>query len=282
MKGLLHRLAARAAGTAAPVRSDARLPFGGVNLAWGETDAAPKPLVMTPTAVARHPAQAHEAARPSTQRDGSEIVAPAPIRDRRLMPSPQLTLRTNLLPPVPQGARDDGPSASPTTSPAVPSAPVDQSDPMLSRLVEGRPPDAMQVTPIHAARSDRPARRPLEPPVPPPSPRPGAAMHSNEEPPLLVPRVATERVAAAVRGPIDPGHDDKGLPLRSRVPATAREPIGPNAGAPAADESTEVHIHIGRIEVTAAQEAPSPRNRPSRKQAPRMSLDAYLAARSKS
>jgi hypothetical protein len=65
------------------------------------------------------------------------------------------------------------------------------------------------------------------------------------------------------------------------LPAAVRGPVGPNVAAQAAaDEPTEVHIHIGRIEVTAVHEAPAPRTLPSRKQAP-MSLDAYLAARSK-
>jgi len=62
--------------------------------------------------------------------------------------------------------------------------------------------------------------------------------------------------------------------------AAARGPLGPDAGTPAADEPAEVHIHIGRIEVTAVPEAPPPRRRPAKKQAP-MSLDAYLAARSR-
>ncbi|WP_157633638.1 hypothetical protein [Thioflavicoccus mobilis] len=46
-----------------------------------------------------------------------------------------------------------------------------------------------------------------------------------------------------------------------------------------ADAATpEVHVHIGRIEVTAVQE-PAPARRAPRRAAPTMSLDDYLARR---
>jgi hypothetical protein len=48
----------------------------------------------------------------------------------------------------------------------------------------------------------------------------------------------------------------------------------------AASQETEVHIHIGRIDVTALHEAPRPKARP-RERAQPVSLDAFLAARSK-
>jgi hypothetical protein len=43
-------------------------------------------------------------------------------------------------------------------------------------------------------------------------------------------------------------------------------------------ETTEVHVHIGRIEVTAVHEAPTPKAKPSAARKP-MSLDDYLARR---
>ena len=52
------------------------------------------------------------------------------------------------------------------------------------------------------------------------------------------------------------------------------------SAVPGRDEGTEVHIHIGRIEVTAVREAAAPRARRPAAQAP-TSLDAYLAARSR-
>jgi len=70
--------------------------------------------------------------------------------------------------------------------------------------------------------------------------------------------------------------------------ATAGEPIRPSArgsreaqlgNAPTpTSEPTEVHVHIGRIEVTAVAEATPARSKPRTGKAP-MSLDEYLAQR---
>jgi hypothetical protein len=68
----------------------------------------------------------------------------------------------------------------------------------------------------------------------------------------------------------------------SATPSAARHTAAlPQLRAGAGGEdTTEVHIHIGRIEVTAAHETPRARAEPRSKQAP-MSLGAYLAARGK-
>ena len=58
--------------------------------------------------------------------------------------------------------------------------------------------------------------------------------------------------------------------------STARSP----ARAAKAEEPTEVHVHIGRIDVTAVHEPAAPRRRPAGAPAP-MSLDTYLARRSR-
>lgn len=57
-------------------------------------------------------------------------------------------------------------------------------------------------------------------------------------------------------------------------------PVGDSARQPIAawEETTEVHVTIGRIEVTAVQEAPAQRPAPRRRNAP-MSLDEYIARR---
>lgn len=54
--------------------------------------------------------------------------------------------------------------------------------------------------------------------------------------------------------------------------AAARQP------AKAPEETTEVHVTIGRIEVTAVQEAEAQKPAPRRRPAP-MSLDEYIARR---
>ena len=58
----------------------------------------------------------------------------------------------------------------------------------------------------------------------------------------------------------------------SQVQPGARQPAG------AVEETTEVHVTIGRIEVTAVQEAPTQKPAPRRRPAP-MSLDEYIAGR---
>jgi hypothetical protein len=69
---------------------------------------------------------------------------------------------------------------------------------------------------------------------------------------------------------------------RAPVPgAVARKLMPPVSGAAqnaARAEPGEVHIHIGRVEVTAVHEAPVPRRRPPAAPSP-TSLDVYLAGR---
>ena len=75
--------------------------------------------------------------------------------------------------------------------------------------------------------------------------------------------------------PSTAGHAATRVPAGQGAAAFAIR-AAPQAGA---SGETEVHIHIGRIEVTALQEAPLPKAR-ARERTPAMSLDAYLAARS--
>lgn len=71
-------------------------------------------------------------------------------------------------------------------------------------------------------------------------------------------------------------------PVTAPYAASASTPIANNRPAPAsASEPAEVHVHIGRIEVTAVQ-APDPPRRPARSGQAPMSLDAYLAKRQRS
>jgi hypothetical protein len=74
------------------------------------------------------------------------------------------------------------------------------------------------------------------------------------------------------------------IPLAA-PPAIAAPPItrwpgitDPATHAAASGEPSEVHIHIGRIEVSAVHEAAPPRRPPAPRPLP-MSLDAYLAKR---
>ena len=111
----------------------------------------------------------------------------------------------------------------------------------------------------HALASDRtmsPMASTLLPPVLPPTPSP----------------LLRGLAADAAGHPASPAH---------RVPsAAARQAEGPTQASSPPTGETEVHIHIGRIEVTALQEAPRAKARP-RERAQPMSLDAYLEQRRK-
>jgi hypothetical protein len=115
----------------------------------------------------------------------------------------------------------------------------------------------------------------------------------------LAPRLATAgRAEAADRAPAEP--HSPGRLTEARVPAPERippllphRPLAPlfqqraseaplpgpaTAARPTVEETTEVHVSIGRIELTAVHEAPPKRREPERARKPR-SLEDYLAAR---
>ncbi|HEU0217513.1 MAG TPA: hypothetical protein VFQ90_12695 [Stellaceae bacterium] len=257
MIGLLHRLAARATGTARLVRSDARLPYGGGVLPWAD---APRP----------------EPPEPSRMRSNAPGQSPS-------LPHSQ-PRRRDAGPPLPEAAASAfwGEALPATTSRAVQDAaddlpagvPTERQPPLLAgeawpRLREAPPlplagDEASEERRLGhpsagfeggaGALSDTPTR-PLE----------TARLATPAEPIRLMPR-AGEIPAPAIRSVIDA----KPQPLFRMEPAASH-----------GDDTAEVHIHIGRIEVTAVHEAPPPRRRQAPVQAP-MSLDAYLAKRSRS
>lgn len=115
---------------------------------------------------------------------------------------------------------------------------------------------------------------PREPTVVAPMPRPegrldlaersddGLPFSAPVEPPRLMPRVAPK--AAEATFPVAPGRPST-ISADQRSPGTV-------------EETTEVHVNIGRIEVTAVQEAPAQKPGPRHRPQP-MSLDEYLARR---
>lgn len=258
MKGLLHRLAARAAGTAARVRSDVRLPFGGGG--WGEpveTQLDASALSLPAHAPSR--AQAPTGHAPA----GPTVVAPAPMAELRASPGSVL-------------AADAGPPAFQAPEPHARRAATETSgdERMPPRLLaKGPDPRAHVDTP--AQREDVETRR--EPaavaPQPPSSARraapvisaPSTSRHGRVEPTRLMPAAAQRQPPAA---PVS---------MAGQVAWAAHPP--PRAAT--AEEPTEVHVHIGRIDVTAVPEPAAPRRRPAGAPAP-MSLDSYLARRSRS
>jgi hypothetical protein len=95
-------------------------------------------------------------------------------------------------------------------------------------------------------------------------------------------RVATPSapsLADVLPDPLLPPVDDREMPVRTRPSRTSPVEKSSGLSGPAASsEPNEVHVHIGRIEVTASTE-PTAAKRPARRGTPPLSLDDYLARR---
>jgi hypothetical protein len=269
MNGLLHRLAARAIGNAMLVRSNARLPYGG-GATWADIPGSDLAGVHEMRSDA-----------PGQRAPMRRMLEPSPIEPG--LP-PKATTRD---------ARDtwfDG--APPGVALPIASDSIDQSGPGVAALPEKPPRTAMRSTGYRETQSPMTSRKASTN-----NPDPGIVT-LPEQPPL----VRTESPLAAQsellteQGFRSGGSTPTG-PSLLMLPADDRSASAPamrsatgampqlvsrlRTGADVADETTEVHIHIGRIDVTAVLEAPPPRRKQAPIHAP-MSLDAYLARRSRS
>lgn len=103
-----------------------------------------------------------------------------------------------------------------------------------------------------------------------------ASLHTPARPQSTPPPRRAEPTPLLPPQPSTAGHAAS-LAQTVRGPAAFALRPAPQA---AASQETEVHIHIGRIDVTALHEAPRPKARPREHTQP-VSLDAYLATRSK-
>jgi hypothetical protein len=279
MKGLMHRLAARAAGTTVPVRSDARLPIGSANLRWDESfdrEAAAEPAGMA--AAAEHLVRPHAAIPSSEQPEGSEPAGAMPGPNPH--PSPARRMASD--PPAAQEDWADQPSASRAAS-LFPEA---QPDP-------DRAPASWERGISDATQEISGATVP--------SHRSGVRLPSNDEPALLMPRAADTSAPSPAAGdaaahllartdvdaqatapppPLMPKVANRGMPTTEVSAAPRQQAWPPTTAQESENEPTEVHIHIGRIEVTAVHEAAPQRSKPKARQAA-MSLESYLAERGK-
>lgn len=259
MKGLLHRLATRAAGTAAPVRSDVRLPFGAGG--WGE-------------AVEAAGDAAGDAAAPSRYAD-APAGADAPALD---VPAPPVAaapvpIGHAPVPATPWPAVRAAPPAFETRAPAGPRARAEaqREERLPPRLVDHLP-EARVANDAAGRRSDGEAT---------------TESAANTAPPASPARGTFSAVAAASAHRTGHAEPARLMPAAALPPApvaavsAARWPAwAPHAPPSTAksEEATEVHVHIGRIDVTALHEPSAPRRRPAAAPAP-LSLDAYLARR---
>lgn len=251
MNGLLHRVAARAAGTAVAVRSDAGLPYAGGGAGTGDLGEAEShfvtgaaSLVRLPSASATH---THEqvAWPPEHPVAADSARAPSPLIDALNDP----------------GAVRDTPQTTPNATFA---RHVDSTQ--ASNFDE--PPSTM--SPLHVA--------PLMPRIVRAAIEPGAEA-------AYAPREVTTTARKAARNdepaPLLP-REPRSTPLAPMPqPSTRRGALQQGIAATQGEADTEVHIHIGRIDVTAVHEAAPPRRRAASAPAP-MSLAGYLAQRGRS
>jgi len=244
VSGLLRRLAVHALGLAAPVRSSARLPYAAAPALEVESrELAPPaeaPALETPAPVATRltPLAPLVAAPP-------ESAAGSPAESS---PAMHVGARAVHGEPAGPGATRPGRGSSRPIAPEpvsvprrrqVPQAPRGTFEPGSSRLREETDAEAIQEAVPSALRRALP-----ENPAPPPT---------------LLPLSPRRAVAPGV------------------VSAAPGSPAGA-AGQGPADETREIHVSIGRIEVTAVHEAPAPKRRAARTRKP-TTLDEYLAQR---
>ena len=259
MTGLLHRLAARASGTAWVVRSDARLPFGAGRLFEGEAAQEPQELQKFVAAAPDADApmagalQARPFSRPATPAAAphpsaiSALSRGSPAAMGNTQPaSPPALLKPASAETAPVGAMAAGPACqhAPARS-ALHAAGV----PAQPSAATSRAPEAPAAgRPAWSAASDDAAQ-------------PAHAPHWHGEPAPLLPPVRADAS--------QPGTPSLQQLAAGRAPGAPQHP---------SSQDTEVHIHIGRIDVTAVHETPRPKARERERTQP-VSLDAYLATR---
>ena len=144
-------------------------------------------------------------------------------------------------------------------APALPTPASNRATPLSAALLPTtNPATAADAPPTHAARTPAATQTPAD--------------------------AANQSAHTATVAPIAPGTPTPLLPATTRrnaMPAPAAHlAFGTQRAQAGTAQDTEVHIHIGRIEVTALQEASRPKAKP-RERAQPMSLDTYLEQRRK-
>ena len=241
MTGLLHRLAARANGTAWTVRSDARLPFGADHLLPEGGAAQDVQGVQNPAAAATATAGMEapmETAPPALQRTKTRSPA-VPATAAAVPPRPSL-------PQHPVQTLDPQPATPPVLLASVPAQAAPANALAVGSAAEAK--ETARAAPAQAA----------------------ATTHSA----LQTPAVRHSDWNTVSDNAVQPNASGMGTPQQ----LSALRAMGAAQQNPSSQD-TEVHIHIGRIDVTAVHEKPQPKPRTRERTQP-VSLYAYLAARS--
>ncbi|NMY41041.1 hypothetical protein HBN76_06985 [Pseudomonas sp. WS 5013] len=258
MSGLFLRLAAQATGQRGTMlHSPARLPYQSLP---ERPQPTPEFATAPPSHADRQPLQ--------VPTDQSQRVAPAtpPTRHApsgRLQEQAEKVTQEEWIAPLPPPgvtlrAKPAGLSGSAPEKHAeirVPAAPA-------AMLPPQSPDDLSTSVPLAQVPVELPLQPAAQPSLPP-------ATGSEVGAVLRLPERTLDKLVLPL--PLLPAN----LPGAAPAPAAS---ASASASALPAREPDEVHIHIGRIEVTAIQES-RPASKPSRKGAAPLSLDDYLARR---
>ncbi len=195
---------------------------------------------------------------PQPARDARPDIAPARSA-RPPIPSTHGATEPTADVPLQPGSDADGASAAPATH----VTPIE-----VPHLLQPQPAPFMP-TPATRTASERVTPTTFAPQ----HPMPMAAAHAT---PVSATSVVRPRVRQVAADPpaLMPARSTGTSQQRAQAMSTPA-PRAP-AAAPTMAAATEVHVHIGRIEVTALQ-APAARQRPARERTQPVSLDAYLA-----
>jgi hypothetical protein len=249
MSGFLRRLAAQTLGHTTPVRSTARLPYGKPTpfaAIATETGEQPVWLLQHPNGMApgRAPPAAEAAAESRREMPDGAAAQPTLASEsasRRPTSAHPAAIRVRQPVPTPQ-IEQRSDTVRRSGDLRAASLPQRQIEAEIVRQGDQAVRDRAEAA-TQTTAADRRNTPPARRPAPPP--------------PLLKP------------APFDAAR-------QQRLPP---QPAAPRAGT--VEETTEVHVSIGRIEVTAVHEAAPPRRSAPRATKP-MGLDEYLARRGSS
>lgn len=250
MNGLLHRLAARATGSALTLRADARQANGASAPQPAEPLLSPGSRMSDAVLAPSHESFLPDDAHPSS-----------------------FTARQAAQPRMTDAEADDAQKESKAPKPPTPA-----SARLFAASQPGLTPGDVQAP---AVASQPPHHTSLDVGLPAQDP----AVLLPSQPSGAVPPVSKRLDPSALAQPSHPNHHAPAplLPRQDNAPPSASAPwpaVSP-AATPAriADDTAEVHIHIGRIEVTAVHGAAPPRKRTAAAAPASTPLDTYLAAR---
>lgn len=269
MSGLFRRLARQARDPASlRVHAPARLPYQPSPAPLPEPSAKVPPLLATPVSEPGVTAGPERPPTPSSRQDtASPVSAPeVEVEPKHAPGHPTPDVEGPRPPPIvtaPAEAASEsarpptGTVATPSTGSRSTASPTPAATPAATVASEPR------------LRARVPARQaaPVEPPAAPDSPPPQPLA------PLAMPPADGAPGALASPEALLPTSE----PRRELTPPRTRPESA--TSRPADSGPAEVHVHIGRIEVTAPSSAPGGNRKAARSDAGLMSLDDYLTRR---